>query len=142
KQLLAWSQEYIPQVALVDGSLMQLVLVLSKDEQVKALMSEYFNTLQGFRDINEPVIGYVSLPESQMVMRAIRMLACDRPTPCEKRPDEPCGCQPLWSINDADLFWHLLDTGERSAIFSPEFSHLVGEHAPDIKQMAFAYLGT
>ncbi len=142
QELLNWATEYRPQIALVDGSLMQLVLVLSKDEEVKALMEEYFKTLHGFRDINVPVIGYVSQPESQMVMRAIRMLACDQPTPCEKRPNEPCGCQPLWSINDADLFWALLDTGERSAIFGPEFSYLAGQDVYGIKQMGFAYVGT
>jgi hypothetical protein len=36
----------------------------------------------------------------------------------------------------------MLDAGQRSTIFAPEFSHLVGQNAPDIKQMVFAYLGT
>jgi len=36
----------------------------------------------------------------------------------------------------------MLEAGRRSAIFAPEFSHLVGQNAPDIKQMVFAYLGT
>jgi NurA domain len=142
QELLALAQLYRPDVALVDGSLMQLVLVLSKEEHVQALMSEYFRTLRAFRDISVPVVGYISLPESQMVMRAIRMLACDKPVPCERQPEDACGCRPLWSINDADLFWELLDAGRRSAIFAPEFSHLVGQNAPDIKQMVFAYLGT
>jgi hypothetical protein len=142
QELLEWSREYKPEIALLDGSLMQLVLVLSKDEQVRALMSEYFDTLRGFREIGVPVVGYISQPESQMVMRAIRMLACDNPQPHEKRPDENCGCQPLWAINDADLFWNLLDTGERSAIFGPEFSYLEGQDAHGLKEMVFAYVGT
>src|SRR5438270_770563 len=83
----------------------QRVLVLSKEPQVQALMSEYFRTLRRFREIGVPVVGYISRPESQMVMRAIRMLACEKPEPCERRPDEPCACKPLWEIDDADLFW-------------------------------------
>ena len=143
QELLAWAKVYRPQVALVDGSLMQLVLVLSKDVEVQALMAEYFATLRAFRDISVPVIGYVSKPESQMAIRAVRMLACDKPEPCEKRPDDNyCGCQPLWSINDADIFWSMLDIGQRSPVFGPEFSHLVGQNAQDIKQMVFSYLGT
>jgi hypothetical protein len=141
QELLSWSATYKPQVALVDGSLMQLTLVLSKVEQVQALMSQYFEALRGFREIGVPVIGYVSRPESQMVMRAIRMLACE-PTPCEKRPDELCACSPLWSINDADLFWELLYIGERSAIFEPKFSYLESQNTYDLKEMVFAYLGT
>src|SRR5262249_41804970 len=70
------------------------------------------------------------------------MLACDQPKPHEKRPDEPCGCQPLWSINDADLFWKLLDAGERSAIFGPEFSYLEGQDAHGLKDLVSAYIGT
>lgn len=142
QELLAWANVYRPQVALVDGSLMQLVLVLSKDDEIQTLMAEYFHTLCAFRDISVPVVGYVSKPESQMVIRAIRMLACDKPAPCEKRPEDDCGCQPLWSINDADIFWSLLDTGQRSPVFAPEFSHLVGQNAQDIRQMVFTYLGT
>ncbi|MFL5732332.1 MAG: DNA double-strand break repair nuclease NurA [Chloroflexia bacterium] len=143
-ELYAWADLYRPDLALLDGSLMQLVLVLSKEEHVEALMADYFRTLRAFHDIRVPIIGYISLPESQMVMRAIRMLACDKPVPCEKQPDpdDPCGCRPLWTINDADLFWEMLDANQRSPIFGPEFSHLVGSNAPDIKQMVFAYLGT
>ena len=142
QELLEWSRVYRPDIALVDGSLMQLVLVLSKEEQVKALMAEYFKTLHGFRAIGVPVIGYISRPESQMVMRAIRMLACERPTPCERRHDMPCSCQPLWSINDADLFWPMLDTGQRSTIFGPEFSYMDEGSSHSLREMVFAYMGT
>jgi hypothetical protein len=142
QELLSWAQEYRPDIALVDGSLMQLVLVLSKEEQVQALMTQYFDTLRGFGEISVPVVGYISQPESQMVMRAIRMLACDKPRPCEKRPDDGCGCQPLWSINDGDLFWNMLDTGERSAIIGPQFSYLERQDTYGLKEMVFAYMGT
>lgn len=142
QELYEWARHYKADVALVDGSLMQLVHVLSKEEQVKQLMSEYIDTLQAFERISIPVVGYISQPASSMVMRAIRLLACEQETPHEQRPTEPCGCQPLWSIDDADLFWELLDNGERSPVFEAVFTYLVGENAQLAKDLAFAYLGT
>lgn len=142
EELFEWARRYRADVALVDGSLMQLVNVLSKDAEVSALMRDYSRVLQAFRQIRVPVVGYISQPESQMVMRGIRMLACELPTPHETRPEEECTCQPLWSIHDADLFVHLLDSGERSPIWEPVFRDLVGENAPIAKDMLFAYLGT
>jgi hypothetical protein len=48
----------------------------------------------------------------------------------------------LWSINDGDLFLHLLNLGQRSAIFGPEFSYLAGQETYGLKEMVFAYMGT
>lgn len=143
RELYEWSAQYRPRVALVDGSLMQLTLVLSKEEGVRRLVGEYFETIEAFRKIGVPVVGYISRPESQMVMRAVRMLGCDKSTPCEKRPDEPCSCRPLWSINDGELFRHLLDAGQRSAVFEPRFSYMEGQGIPaGFEEMVFTYMGT
>lgn len=142
QELYEWAQRYRADIALVDGSLMQLVTVLSKDDDVAAIMRDYFRVLQAFRQIRVPVVGYISRPESQMVMRGIRMLACELPVPHENRPDEPCMCQSLWSITDADLFAGLLEEGECSPVWAARFSHLVGENAQIVREMVFAYVGT
>ena len=143
QHLYTLAHTYKADVALVDGSLMQLVLVLSKEPVVAQLMSEYFHTLAAFRDIGVPVVGYISRPESEMVLRALRMLECDQPVPCEKRPAQPCGCRPLWGVNDADLFGAVLTTeGHCSPLFEPVFSYLVGENVPGFKQLVFTYIAT
>lgn len=142
QELYEWARRYGADVALVDGSLMQLVSILSKEAQVQVLMAEYRQTVKAFRDIGVPVIGYISQPASQMVMRAIRILACDQPVPCESRPSEPCGCQPLWSVEDADLLWELLGMGQRSPIFEANFRDLVGENAQHAKNIVFVYVAT
>ncbi|MDQ6695117.1 MAG: DNA double-strand break repair nuclease NurA [Chloroflexota bacterium] len=142
EELYNWARSHGADAALVDGSLMQLVNVLSKEKSVQSLMSEYFQILDAFRALRVPVIGYISQPASQMVIRAIRMLACEQTTPCERRPDEPCSCTPLWSIDDSDIFYELLDEGELSPLFEPLFSYLVGDNAAHVKNMLFAYLGT
>jgi hypothetical protein len=142
QELYELASRYRADLALLDGSLMQLVLVLSKEPDVVELMSEYFRTLAAFQDIGVPVVGYISRPESEMVMRAMRMLACDRPTPCEKRPADPCGCRLLWGINDGHLFEELLSPGQTSPVFQPVFSYLVGANAEGFRQLVFAYLAT
>lgn len=142
EELLEWARRYRADLAMADGSLMQLVNVLSKDEHVAPIMARYFEVLQEFREIRVPVVGYISRPDSQMVMRGIRMLACEQTTPHEKRPVEPCMCRPLWSITDSDLFDRLLSEGERSPVWEPVFSHLVGENAQIVKEMVFTYLYT
>ena len=142
QELLDWSRRYRPHLALVDGSLMQLVLLLSKEPKVQGLLAEYFAAVAGFREIGVPVIGYISSPDSQMVMRAVRMLACEQPTPCEEKPEIPCACAPLWSVNDADLYDGLLGVGERSAVFEPKFSYLSSADLRGFEEMVFAYMGS
>jgi hypothetical protein len=142
QELYEWARRYRAGVALVDGSLMQLVHILSKEAQVKQLMSEYLETLQAFEDIRVPVVGYISQPASGMVMRAIRLLACEQEIPHEQRPEEPCTCRPLWSIDDSDLFRELLVDGERSPVFQAVYRDLVGPNAKIAEDVVFAYLGT
>lgn len=142
QELYDWSKRYHPDVALVDGSLMQLVLVLSQEDAVKSFIAQYFGTLRAFRELGVPVLGYISRPDSQMVMRAVRMLGCEQETPCEQRPDHPCTCQMLWSINDADLFDPMLPPGQRSSVFTPTFSYLSGTNLQGFEDMVFAYMGT
>jgi hypothetical protein len=143
EELLAWSEMYRPEAALVDGSLMQLPLVFSREEAVREVVGRYYGVLQRFEQIGVPVIGYISQPDSQMVMRGVRMLACEREKPCESRPDDDCTCRPLWSVGDDDLFHHLLPTGQRSAIFEPRFSYMSSEALPSgFDAMLFAYIAT
>jgi hypothetical protein len=142
KELYEWSRRYKADVALLDGSLMQLVYMLSKEAPVMAIMSEYLEVLRAFEDIGVPVVGYVSRPDSGMVMRAIRLLGCEKEVPHEERPEEPCTCSPLWSINDSDLFAMLVDEGELSPLFEATFTYLVTANSQIAKELSFAYLGT
>ena len=142
EELYNWSRQYRADVALLDGSLMQLVYMLSNEKTVSTLMADYLEILRAFERIGVPVVGYISKPDSGMVMRAIRLLACEQDTPHEQRPTEPCTCSTLWNINDADLFWTLLDEGELSPIFEAVFTYLVSENSGIAKELTFAYLGT
>ena len=129
-------------MALVDGSLMQLPLVLSKEAETVELTRRYFGLIEKFRQLRVPVVGYISQPASVMVMRSIRMLGCEQALPCEDFPVEGCSCTPLWSVDDADLFWEILENGHLSPMFEPTFSNLKGGSAEEFKGLVFSYLAT
>jgi NurA domain len=142
QELYEWARHYRADLALVDGSLMQLVHVLSKEAQVEQLMSEYLATLRAFEEIEVPVVGYISQPASGMVMRAIRLLACEQEIPHEQRPEGDCTCRPLWSIDDGDFFDEMLADSESSPVFQGLYRDLKGPNANIAEEVVFAYLGT
>jgi hypothetical protein len=145
-ELCDWAVRYEADLALLDGSLMQLGLALRGDETVQALMADYLAHLDGFEHVGIPIIGYVSKPASQMVMHGTRVLGCraarQGQAPCEKRCKEEA-CAPLWTIDDAALFWHLLAPGERSPVFQARSSYGVLQQAGNAwERMGFCYLAT
>ncbi|MGI8587267.1 MAG: DNA double-strand break repair nuclease NurA [Chloroflexia bacterium] len=147
-ELHAWAERFGPDLALLDGSLLQLNLTLSQDREVQRLMSEYGEVLADFERLRVPVVGYISKPAGQAVMRAARLLACRArfeagrgEAACERRCARP-ECSGLWTLDDAGLFWELLEEGVRSPVFQNH--SLFGVHgvSDDWKDAGFCYLGT
>ena len=146
EELREWAVRYEADLALLDGSLMQLGLALRGDDTVRGLMTDYLGVLESFAHLGIPILGYVSKPASHMVMHAERLLACRAlaggGSPCEKRCKED-SCAPLWTIDDAALFWRLLAPGERSPVFQARSSYGVLQQADNAwEQMGFCYLAT
>ncbi|HUS15966.1 MAG TPA: DNA double-strand break repair nuclease NurA [Chloroflexia bacterium] len=146
-ELHHWAEQFGADLALVDGSLMQMSLAIQTDESVQKLMDAYGEVLSDFERLRVPVVGYVSKPASEMVVRATRLLACRRAhesglgAACEQR----CGrqeCSGLWTLDDSSLFWELLPDGYRSPVFrahSPWGVHAAKGLGQD---MGFCYLAT
>ena len=143
QELYGWAKQYSAAVALVDGSLMQLVHILSKEAQVSRLMSEYLETLQAFEEIGVPVVGYISQPASGMVMQgysAAGVRAGD--TPRRASGGDVYVQVALEHRRFSDLFRELLESGERSPVFQAVFRDLRGPNARIAEDVVFAYLGT
>ncbi|HMA33109.1 MAG TPA: DNA double-strand break repair nuclease NurA [Chloroflexia bacterium] len=127
-ELQRWAERFRADVALLDGSLMQLGLALAPDPEVHTLMDAYGALLAEFERLRVPVVGYISKPASQAVMHAARLLACRvaAETPaglaaaCEQRCTR-AECADLWSLDDGGLFWELLENGYRSPVFQMRF---------------------
>jgi NurA domain len=148
-ELHRWAAQFGADLALLDGSLMQLGLALSPSEQVHELMDEYGRKLAEFEQIGVPVVGYVSKPASQAVMHAARLLGCRaarepgaaRKDPCEARCSR-IECSGLWTLDDGGLFWELLEDGCRSPVFKTHSAFGVHSSADFWDDMGFCYLAT
>ena len=90
------------------------------------------------RDRPLAVAGYISLPGSSEVVRALRVMVCsygsaDVGYRCGMRGPgrQPCeGC--VGGLMDRDIFARLLDPGQRSALFSTSFSGTDQYYAADV----------
>ena len=148
-ELHRWAAQFGADLALLDGSLMQLSLALVQDPKVQAVIAAYGAKLADFERIGVPVVGYVSKPASQSVMRAARVLACratregveQRVAPCETRCGRP-ECSGLWTLDDSGLFWELLDEGMRSPVFQNYSPFGVHGSTDFWDTMGFCYLAT
>jgi hypothetical protein len=146
-ELHRWAERFGADVALVDGSLMQLALALSPAKEVQDLMRQYGEVLADFERLRVPVLGYVSKPASQAVMHAARLFGCraaheqGREQACETRCRRE-ECSGLWTLDDGGLFWELLEPGRRSPIFLTH-SAFGGRSPADFwDDMGFCYLAT
>jgi hypothetical protein len=148
-ELACWSERFGADLALLDGSLMQLGLALSPSERVQKLVAEYSGRLADFESLGVPVVGYVSRPASQAVMYAARLFGCREAAESGLGPKAGCNarcrrpeCSGLWTLDDGGLFWELLDVGARSPVFQTRTVFGVQSKASFWEDMGFCYLRT
>ncbi len=125
-ELYRWSAGFGADLALLDGSLMQLGLALAPGPEVQNLVRQYSEQLDAFTALRVPIVGYVSRPASQAVMHATRLFGCRAAreagsfaAACEARCPH-ADCSGLWTLDDGGLFWDLLDEGTRSPVFTTQ----------------------
>ena len=134
-----------PALALVDGplALIGLAGAGNQDFVLRELVEEgYGREMDRLAELSRErpmsLAGYVSLPGSAEVTRALRLLECsydglEAGYRCGIRGPgrEPCsGC--VGGLLDRDLFSRLLAPGQRSALFSSSFSALDRHYAADV----------
>jgi len=140
-----------PTLALVDGSLIMLGLLgrgyddfvrreLIDDGFVQAL--EELKQLARRRPL--AVASYISLPRSAEVVNALRLAVCpyevadcDRHCGDLRADDRPCHAH-VGGLMDRDIWWRLLEPGQRSALFASS-SPLVRNHYAG-HEVCFFYL--
>lgn len=134
-----------PTLAVMDGSLALIGLVGARNQDfvLRELVEEGFGReldrlAELSRDRPLAVAGYISLPGSSEVVRALRVMVCsygsaDVGYRCGMRGPgrQPCeGC--VGGLMDRDIFARLLDPGQRSALFSTSFSGTDQYYAADV----------
>ncbi len=129
-------------VALQDGTLILGTLEGTGLEQwlrgqpLKQLLRQY----DKLRALGIPLAAYTSRPRHGEVVNALRVLACPQTRPacqhgCAAQPEPPppgvAICRALARLSDRLLFAHILNGGERSAMFQSQWPISVnyyGEH--------------
>ena len=134
-----------PTLAVMDGSLAMIGLAGAgnQDFVLRELVDEgYGREMDRLAELSRMrplcLAGYVSLPGSAEVVRALRLMSCSYDGlaagyRCGIRGPgrEPCdGC--VGGLVDRDVFARLLKPGQRSALFSTSFSGVDRYYAADV----------
>lgn len=134
-----------PTLAVMDGSLAMIGLsgAGNQDFVLRELVDEgYGREMDRLAELSRArpisLAGYVSLPGSVEVVRALRLMSCsydglEAGYRCGIRGPgrEPCaGC--VGGLLDRDVFARLLAPGQRSALFSTSFSGVDRYYAADV----------
>ena len=140
----------MPALALIDGSLILWGLV-SKDYPdfvIEELLERGFlRCLDDMRKLGKgrrlALASYLSFPRSTDVINSLRIAICPHDTPdCDRHCTEVAAgqreCDAVADIRDRELFSHLLDEGERSALFASRSSIVRKRYGPH--RVYFFYL--
>lgn len=115
-------------LALLDGSLILWGLEAYPDFVTDILLHKGFLAcLDQMRRLNPPtadrklaLASYISLPRSADVVNALRVALCPQEIVDSDRYCPECqtrDCDIVAGVQDRELFWNLLEPGERSALF-------------------------
>lgn len=112
-----------PIVALSDGTLIRWMLSELKNEALQhAVLKHYRAVLDQFQEAAIPLASYISQPNTTEVRNLLARV----------------GGVSLDALNDRHIFAHVLQAGERSALFASS-SHVLREYGP-AQQIVFFYL--
>ncbi len=110
-------------------------------DYLQQTLEHYLACLETGRQRQIPIAGYISRPRSRDVLNALRVGLCPETAPnCDRCPyaDLPkLPCATIEGLNDRGLFEHLLQPGERTAVFDSQSRILesYGQH-----RIGFFYL--
>ena len=124
----------IPNLAMVDGSLIYWFLESLPTEARDRILPPILTAWEQLRSVNVPLIGYLSASRSSEALNFLRLQVCPHPTPdcmthCANIIDK-LPCQVVDPLRDALLWGSLLQPGQRSPLYrsSIRILDLYGDH--------------
>lgn len=99
-------------VALTDGPL-QLFGQAEQSQFYKDNLREYLQVLGSLSSLGAAVAGYVDKPRSDYLVALLDLVKLQK----DNRLGDAGKEKPFWPVRDMDLFTHILEPGQRSAIF-------------------------
>ncbi|MDI6604848.1 MAG: DNA double-strand break repair nuclease NurA [Thermoanaerobacteraceae bacterium] len=129
-------------MAFIDGTLIEWMV--QGDENESIIISSILKTFDKAKELNIPLVGYLSSPKSNDFINMLRVCICpSKVVNCNTcrylKSGNNLPCNKISKINDSDLFSIILKDGERSPMFLST-SHILeryGEH-----KIAFFYMNT
>jgi len=120
-ELAAGVSREAPTLAMVDGSLIYWFLEQLPMEARDRILSPILEAWQQMRELQIPVISYLSASRNVESLNFLRFLACPYPVPdcisnCQNR-SENLPCQVYESLRDTTLWATQLQPGQRSPIW-------------------------
>ncbi|HBE20557.1 MAG TPA: nuclease [Cyanobacteria bacterium UBA11149] len=111
----------IPNLAMVDGSLIYWFLESLPTEARDRILPPILEAWDKLRSVNVPLMGYLSAARSSEALNFLRLQACPYPTPdcmthCGNL-DDKLPCQVIEPLRDATFWSIFLKPGQRSALF-------------------------
>ncbi|NEQ71055.1 MAG: DNA double-strand break repair nuclease NurA [Symploca sp. SIO2D2] len=115
------SHFHIPNLAMVDGSLIYWFLDKLPGEARDRILPPILAAWEQLRSVNVPLVGYLSASRSTEALNFLRLQACtqqnhDCMTHCSSIKDK-LPCQVVDPLRDRLLWGHLLEPGQRSPLF-------------------------
>lgn len=98
-------------VTLTDGPL-QLFGLEQESKFFKERLEEYLDVLREMERLHAAAAGFVDQPRSDSLVALLELVLLDRQGQLSQAGRD----RPLWPVRDADLFFDLLDPGQRSAV--------------------------
>jgi hypothetical protein len=127
--------------ALADGSLILWQLEGKPQDYQQPTLESYLACLETARQRQIPIAGYISRPRSRDVLNALRVGLCPEQAPncdrCPYRELPKLPCAEIEGLNDRGLFEHLLQPGDRTAVFDSKSRIL---DAYGLHRICFFYL--
>lgn len=149
------SHAHIPNVAMVDGSLVYWFLENIPQEAREKILNPVLDAWQKLRETRIPLLGYISSTRSVDMVHFLRLQACPHENPdctthCldpetkERRSEflEALPCQTIEPLRDSTLWNAHLQPGERSGLWRSQSRILNMYPAEDQVCFCYVHVGT
>lgn len=145
------SHEHVPNVAMVDGSLVYWFLENIPQEAREKILLPVLEAWKNLRETRIPLLGYISSTRSIDAVHFLRLQVCPHESPdcathCldqesgDRRPEfrDKLPCQTIEPLRDSTLWESRLQPGERSGIWRSQ-SRILQWYPPE-DQVCFCYV--
>ncbi|NEQ31654.1 MAG: DNA double-strand break repair nuclease NurA [Leptolyngbya sp. SIO4C5] len=135
----------VPQLAMVDGSLIYWFLEPLPGEARDRILQPILQAWDSLQAIGVPLVGYLSASRSGEALNFLKLESCPYPEPnclkhCADRRDQ-APCQVFEPLRDVALWSVLLQPGERSPLWRSS-AEILSQYGPHAIYFCYVHVGS